>query len=647
MSSIPASEIVRIIPNVLSAGGSALVMNGLVLTQSPRVPTGAVLSFPNDGVSVASFFGPSAPEVGIAATYFNGFDGSTQKPSSILFAQYNSAAVPAWLHGGPANRMTLAQLQAVHGSLSVVMDGAAYSASSLNLSGASSYSAAAALIQSALNAATPLLAAFTGSIAAKTEPFSGSIAGNILTVIDSAGTLAPGSLIAGDGVDAGTYITSQLSGVAGHAGTYAVSVAQAVSLADLTASYGLLTVTDDASGTLNIGQVIAGTGVTPGTQIMGYGTGTGLEGTYYVQHAQTVASEAMTASGAPVSVSFDSISGSFVLTSGVTGAASTVAYATGTVSDALYLTEATGATISQGADAATPGAFMTHIAQTTQNWATFMTMFDPDSGVGNDQKMAFATWNNGMNRRFAYVAWDSDITPTLSLDAPSCFGSKVKGANIDGTCAIYDPVSGAQMAAFICGTTASIDFRATNGRTTFAFRGQPGLVAGVTSATVANNLIGNGYNFYGAYATANQTFTMLQPGQVSGVFQWMDSYVNEIWLNAGLQQALVELLVNMKSVPYNQMGYDLIRAGAADPINAAVNFGAIREGVTLSTAQAAEINNAAGVPISGTITAQGWYLQVKDAAPQVRQARQSPPINFWYMDGQSIQKITLNSVLVQ
>lgn len=576
MSSIPASEIVRIIPNVLSAGGSALVMNGLVLTQSPRVPAGAVLSFPNDGVSVASFFGLSAPEIDIANVYFNGFDGSTQKPSTILFAQYNPAAVGAWLRGGPANRMTLAQLQSISGSLGLLLDGVTYATQSLLLDGATSFSGAAALIQEALNYSIPFLASFTGSIS-----------GNILTV------------------------------------------------------------TEDVTGTLNIGQIISGTGIEEGTQITGFGTGSGLEGTYYVSKDQTVASGALTTSGAPVSVAFDSISGGFVISSGVIGSASTVQFAGGEAADLLYLTEATGATLSQGAEAATPEAFMTSIAQVTQNWATFMTLFDPDGGVGNEQKMAFAEWVNNQNRRFAFVAWDNDITPTLSLDAPASFGSKIKAANIDGVCAVYDPTNGPRMAAFVCGTAASIDFQATNGRTTFAFRGQPGLIAGVTNATVANNLISNGYNFYGAYATANQTFTMLQPGQVSGVFQWMDSYVNEIWLNSALQQALVNLLVNVNSIPYNPEGYDLIRAGAADPINAALNFGAIREGVTLSRQQAAEINNRAGLPIDGTITSQGWYLQVLDAAPQVRQARQSPPINFWYMDGQSVQKIVVNSVLVQ
>ena len=84
-----------------------------------------------------------------------------------------------------------------------------------------------------------------------------------------------------------------------------------------------------------------------------------------------------------------------------------------------------------------------------------------------------------------------------------------------------------------------------------------------------------------------------------------------------------------------------------DPINAGLNFGAIRPNVTLSAQQASLVNTAAGLPVSDTLQIQGWYLQVKDAAPIVRQARQSPPISFWYMDGGSVQHIDLASILVQ
>jgi hypothetical protein len=55
-----------------------------------------------------------------------------------------------------------------------------------------------------------------------------------------------------------------------------------------------MTVSAVASGTVLVGAVISGTGVTAGTRIVGYGTGTGGTGTYTVDTSQTVSSTTIT-----------------------------------------------------------------------------------------------------------------------------------------------------------------------------------------------------------------------------------------------------------------------------------------------------------------------------------------------------------------
>lgn len=649
MTTIPASELVRVIPNVLNAGGNALDMNGLVLTTDTRVPVGQVLSFPNDGRSVSNYFGPSAEEVTIADVYFNGFDNSTRKPEAILFARYTAAAARAYVRGGLLNSLTINQIKGLSGSLSVVVDGMTYSAGSINLSSASSYSSVAALIETGLNTAVPSAASFTGSIAAGSGSVTGGISGNVLTVTAvGSGSLVPGALLSGGSVAASTQITSQLSGTTGGVGTYAVNIAQAVDDGTaISASYGTLTVSAVASGTLAPGQMVTGGTVDAGTQITGFGTGEGLAGTYYVNLTQTETSGSLTTEGPDVDVSYDSVSGGLVITSGWFGASSTVAFPTGTLAAPVFLTAATGAQLSQGADATTPATFMTGITDITQNWATFMTVTDPDGGNGCEQKILFAAWTSSADNRYAYVAMDTDITPRNSASAPSSFGHRIAEAGYSGTAAISAVDFSQRYDAFICGTAASINFDAFNGRITFAYKGQSGLIPDVTTATTANNLIANGYNFYGAYATANDQFRLFQKGVVSGDFQWLDSYVNQIHLNNALQLALLNLLSNINSVPYNEAGYELLAQACADPLAAAVNFGSIRVGVTLSAQQIAQIAATVGVDISDTLYTQGWYLQIVDAAPITRQARESPPMNLFYTDGQSIQKIVLNSVLVQ
>src|SRR6266700_2044702 len=98
-----------------------------------------------------------------------------------------------------------------------------------------------------------------------------------------------------------------------------------------------LTIGTLTSGTISIGQIVQGTGVTVGTYITALGTGTGGVGTYTVTPSQTALTEAITtfAEG----VTYDSVSGAFVVTSNTTGTGSTLAFATGSLSGPLKLTQ--------------------------------------------------------------------------------------------------------------------------------------------------------------------------------------------------------------------------------------------------------------------------------------------------------------------
>jgi len=570
---IPASQIVAVTPSVLSAGGNALDMNGLLLDNSTRIPIGSVLSFPT-AASVSDYFGASSDITALAGNYFLGFDNSTRKPGALLIAQYNEGDVGAYLRGGDVSGLTLAELQDLTGVLTVTIDGTAETSSSIDLATATSFSDAAEMVSVALGVLGPQTAAFTASIASTT-----------------------------------------------------------------------MTVTAIGSGTIGVGQEVQGAGVTAGTLISAQLTGTtGGTGTYTVTESQTVTSGARTAN--IPAVTYDSVSGAFVVISSTDGASSTIGFGSGTIAAGLKLTSATGAVTSQGADATTPSEAMTLYAQLTQNWATFMTAFDPDPS-GNANKLLFAAWTNSANpNRYAYIAWDTDSAPAASAEATSSLGYLLGQSNSSGTVPIYSPTQGPQVAAFVMGTAASIDFTQLNGRITFAFKSQTGLDADVVTATAAENLQSNGYNYYGRWSTANDEFVFLRPGSVTGTFLWLDGYINQIWMNNQFQLALMVLLTSARSIPYNRDGYGLIIAAVQDVINQALTFGAVRPGVTLSASQAAQVNQNAGVEISGILNTQGWYFQVRDALPQVRAARESPPCTFWYMDGGSVQQLALSSISV-
>lgn len=500
MKAIPASEIVRVVPSVLAPAGTGLALNSVILSEDDSIPNGDVLEFPNLQ-AVKNFFGSTSDEATMAATYFNGFEGATILPTALFFARWLASNAPAYLRSGSLAAMTLAQLQALSGTITIVVDGTSTVSAAINLSSATSFSNAAALIQVGIRAGTP---------------------------------------------------------------------------------------------------------------------------------------------GNTISCSYDAQLHAFVITSSTSGASSTIAFpTTNSFATGLKITAATGAVLSQGGDTSTATGVLDNIVNTTQNWALFTTTFEPnDAG-----KLAFADWANDSNDRYAYVGWDTDTGPTLSPDDTGSFGNVTLAFN--GRIAVWGSTvaSAREKGAFICGITASINFLETQGRITYDFKRQSGLTVDVTDATVAQNLLANGYNFYGNWATANDQFKFLQNGQISGEWLWIDEYVNQIKLNSDLQLAFMTLLTSVKAIPYNARGYNLIRAAAADPINNALNFGSIQPGVQLSALQIAEIDTSAGVSgVARAVSQIGYFLQVKPADPSVRVSRGSPPITLWYASGGSIQKIDLASI---
>lgn len=515
MTTIPASEIVAVNPNVLGVGGSAVEILGLMLTTSTRAPIGTVQRFP-DADSVGNYFGQNSTEKAAADIYFAGFEGSSRLPAEILFAQFNTASVAAYLRGGNLSGVTLSDIQAVDGQLLITVDGTLITIADVDLSSATSFSNAAALLQTALQA-----------------------------------------------------------------------------------------------------------GANPDATCV-----------------------------------YDSTSNAFIITSPTAGASSTITFASGsgTADTVLKLTSATGAVLSQGAVAAVPATFMNAVIAIDDNWATFTTLFDPDATPGNANKLLFANWVSTTNDRFAYVCWDVDVTPAAGVPATGSLGYILEQNNNSGTALIWtDPaIATWQDAVFICGTAASINFAELNGRITFAFRQLASLVATVTNATVANNLggspqgasRGNGYSFYGAYGAAAADFIWLQRGFVTGPFAWLDSYINQIWLNNTLQLALLTLFKNSKSIPFKAAGDSLIETALADPIQAALNFGAFAPG-DITNAQAAAVNAAAGIDIASSLQTQGYYVQTVAASGQVRAARGPKNVKFWYLDRGSVQSITLDSTALQ
>jgi hypothetical protein len=377
--------------------------------------------------------------------------------------------------------------------------------------------------------------------------------------------------------------------------------------------------------------------VTPGVLAAG-GTGLTIAGMMMSQNALTGATPTSYASASAVSAVYGPTATETLLATQYFNG-----YIGGFTTPGILWIASAGTSASPGV----PGTSMANVIAFTQNWATFFLAYTETPA----NLLLYAEWASQQNNRYAAILVDTDASAITSTLASTALEYGIKQASYSGTVAIWvpsaDETDGLLQAAWLSGFAASLQFTRFAGRTNPAGKGAAGLTPTVTNQTVANNLLANGYCFYGAYAEANQPFQMFQNGQISGIFEWFDTYICQIWMNSYFRSQLMLMLQQMPLIPYNTAGYAIVDEYCQPVITAALNFGAIQPGVTLSSSQAADANAQAGKTIDPILSSRGWYLQIQPASATTRQARQSPTITFWYTDGESIQQIALASIEIQ
>jgi hypothetical protein len=126
----------------------------------------------------------------------------------------------------------------------------------------------------------------TGSTASATVS---TINGTTFTTVGTiTGTFFIGMVLTGTGVSVGTYITGLLSGSGTATGsTWSVSVSQSVAATTITGTPYTLTAGAPTGGAIAPGTLLTGGSVTAGTYIIAYGNGTGGAGTYYLNQTYT------------------------------------------------------------------------------------------------------------------------------------------------------------------------------------------------------------------------------------------------------------------------------------------------------------------------------------------------------------------------
>ncbi len=359
--------------------------------------------------------------------------------------------------------------------------------------------------------------------------------------------------------------------------------------------------------------------------------------TSFAQAATTIE----TALGNTVTVTYDTNVKAFIIASATTGENSAITYASGDLAASLLLTSATGALVSQGADAITdPSANLTALVGATGDWATLSTAFECSVG----QHLLFAEWESNQNNRYAYIGWSNDGTEIVSGSTETMTYQIDEVYSYGGVIPVYGDQS---HAASVMGWAAAFNFNQQNGRNSLKYTQLDGLLAQASTDAEWTALKANGYNFYGQYAANNIAEKYWSPGSITGKFLWADAYLGQIWLNANLQSAVLTGFLDKTYLPYNTSGTATIESWCAEVIAQFKAWGGFSTGMPLDASQLLAIKSIVGVDVSSTLSNQGYYMYIASSTATQRMDRDNVVIYFWYTDGGMIQSLTINSNEVQ
>jgi RHS repeat-associated protein len=351
----------------------------------------------------------------------------------------------------------------------------------------------------------PGAAVVTGSILPSAAVVTGSIGPSSTTMTVTAvtsGALAVGQFITGTGVASGTQIVSFGTG-SGGVGTYTVNYGQTVSSgATLTSPGPTMTVTAVTSGALAVGQAITGTGVTAGTLVAAFGSGTGGTGTYWVNLAQTVASTTL-GGGSPTMTVTGVTSGALAVGQGVTGSGVTAGTVisgliTGTGGTGTYVVSIPQTVASTTLTSVAPTMTVTAVTSGALAIGQVVT----GAGVSTGTRISALGTGSGATGTYAVNLSQTVSSTTLTVPGPTMIVTAVTS----GTVSVGDAVSGSGVSAGTIVTglgtgtggagTYPVNISQTAGSTTLTAVGAVGTmsVTGVTSGalTVGQVVTGSG-----------------------------------------------------------------------------------------------------------------------------------------------------------
>lgn len=331
----------------------------------------------------------------------------------------------------------------------------------------------------------------------------------------------------------------------------------------------------------------------------------------------------------------------FIFTTTTKGNAASIGFApvseTGTpLAEMLGLTEEKGAVLSNGAAAQTESQALDAVASVTGNWSQFTTLWEVKEA---SEAEAYSAWAD-IADDFIYVFWSSDEKMANQLTQKSTIAATLRDKY---NCTLMTYAKDFKTAAFVVAYPATIKWDQTQGMKVIFGKSATGLEPTVTTESEAVALDGLRVSYVGQFATRNDEFVFANRGALASDFYgFYDVLIASIWLRSKIQTAVMDGFKSVNKVPYNDVGYTMLRQWLADPIDQGLNVGAIDRGLALSESQKAQILQETGDSDSADdIETNGFWLQIKDPGASVRAQRGSPVMQLYVAYAGSVQKVEL------
>ncbi len=331
-----------------------------------------------------------------------------------------------------------------------------------------------------------------------------------------------------------------------------------------------------------------------------------------------VASVLQTALAGAATVVWNAVYGRFDVTSGTTGIASSVAFATagsgGTdISNLLGLRSTSGGTSVAGIAPESMLAAVQALAAASGNWYGLVIAY-PTPASADIVAVAGYIEASNPQRFFGVTTQDVNaIDPTQNGD----IASQLQALGYNHTFVQYSS-SSPYAAASLFARQATVDFTANNSTITLMYKTEPGIAAETLTETQATTLKGKNCNVFVAY---NNATAIIQWG-VCASGQYIDTIVGVDWLQNNVQTAVFNLLyTSTTKVPQTDAGVNQIVTTVEASLEAAVRDGLAGPGVWTGP--------AFGAIVSGQTLSKGYYVYAPPVASQSsadRAARKSPTI---------------------